>query len=273
MMWLWLLQEAGEPPHPTWTVAMRDIPLDTATLSHPQSQAAKPSRCVRALMSLNVSEEPQLGLPTASMGAELWGEDAGLEVSWVSWTGPLQASGCWSPVTSFSSLQGARTPFNVFWDCPCPHSLCNHITHGTTTLWQEPFPPPAQQKPCRVGRVAVPTRVQQELCHREVGVGHAVVESSVAIPVREVHHSLQELGLDVPQHLQVCCHHFWAGRLVAGHLEPLLGDGGEDVLLQTPKCHRDCPRAERWLPQLLAPHALAPPSQHLACGFVIAATT
>lgn len=28
-----------------------------------------------------------------------------------------------------------------------------------------------------------------------------------------------------------------------------------------------------WLPQLLAPHALAPPSQHSACGFVIAATT
>lgn len=272
MMWLWLLQEAGEPPHPTWTVAMRDIPLDTATLSHPQSQAAKPSRCLRALMSLNVPEEPQLGLQTTSMGAELWGEDAGLEVSQVSWTGPLQASGCWSPVTSFSSQEepGCPSMFSGTVHVPIP---CVTITHGTTTLYQEPFPPPAQQKPCRVGRVAVPTRVQQELCHQEVGVGHAVVECGVAVPVREVHHSLQEPGLDVPQHLQVRCHHLWAGRLVAGHLEPLLGDGGEDVLLQTPKCHRDCPRAERWLPQLLAPHALAPPSQHLTCGFVIAATT
>lgn len=71
MMWLWLLQEAGEPPHPTWTGAMRDIPWGTGTLSHPQSQAAKPSGCVRALTMLNVPEEPQLGPLTTPTGPRL----------------------------------------------------------------------------------------------------------------------------------------------------------------------------------------------------------
>lgn len=72
--------------------------MATGTLNHPQSQTAKPSRCVsarRALTSLNDTEKPQLGpLPTLMGLGPNYGEDAGLQINHVSWVdlGPMLLS-------------------------------------------------------------------------------------------------------------------------------------------------------------------------------------
>lgn len=74
MMWHLLLQEAGgaTPSHLDW--GHERHPLATGILSPLQNQIAKPSRCVRALralMSLNVPDEPQLEPPPTPMGPGL----------------------------------------------------------------------------------------------------------------------------------------------------------------------------------------------------------
>ena len=65
------------------------------------------------------------------------------------------------------------------------------------------------------------TRVQQQAHHDEVGVGDAVVQGGVAVPVRHVDHTYEQGGGDLGEGHQVVGDALRLGRLSAGDTEPL----------------------------------------------------
>lgn len=69
-----------------------------------------------------------------------------------------------------------------------------------------------------------PTRVQQQLHDVEVGVGDAVVQGRVAVPVGQVHHVGQEGWRELGEGQEVVGDCVGDGGLLAGQTEPLLQD-------------------------------------------------
>lgn len=75
------------------------------------------------------------------------------------------------------------------------------------------------------------TGVQQQLHHGEVRMGHAVVERHVPVAVRQVHHVRQQSGRGQAHLSQVGSDGVGLGVLLAGHPEPLLVEGDQDLSL------------------------------------------
>lgn len=114
MMWDLLLQEAGGATPSQLDQGHERQPLATGTLSSLQNQTAKSSRCVRApraLTSLNVPEEPQLGPPPTAMGP-----------------GIGYGGGCWS--SDQPHLLGGPWPYTCPFNGPWPHAC----------IWDAPWP-------------------------------------------------------------------------------------------------------------------------------------
>lgn len=75
------------------------------------------------------------------------------------------------------------------------------------------------------------TGVQQQLHHREVGMRNAVVEGHVPVPVRQVDHVGQQSGRGQAHLSQVGSDGVGLRVLLAGHPEPLLVEGDQDLPL------------------------------------------
>lgn len=72
--------------------------------------------------------------------------------------------------------------------------------------------------------LGAPTCVQQQLHNVEVGVGDAVVQGCVAIPIGQVDHVSQEGWGELGKGQEVVGNRVRDGRLLAGQTEPLLQD-------------------------------------------------
>lgn len=70
------------------------------------------------------------------------------------------------------------------------------------------------------------TSVQQQLDHREVGVGDGVVQGRVAVAVSHIDHKLQQLWGDGGEGIHIGPDHGSVSCLVTGHPKPLLEHRG-----------------------------------------------
>lgn len=82
------------------------------------------------------------------------------------------------------------------------------------------------------------TCVQEQFDHREVGMGHAVVERCVPVAIGQVDDVTQESGRGIAHLSQVEGHCVRLRVLLAGHAKPLLVQHHQDLSLRTHKPHK-----------------------------------